>query len=224
MKTSKFIQFYLPVATLFIAPGSVNSDPGFIQGAYYSSHDTYKLVRSDKDIRIYTRWIPVDNIRSTRQLKAVFEVDAPMKKVVQVLQDESTYLSWMGAVKTFRRLKTLNQNDWYCYIQFSVPWPLNNQDCILRYELKELLGDSGTMITFKGVPGFMKEQEGIERISHMEGAWHLTQSPNGQTHVEYYVYSKQPPKFPTWITDPIIQKNLIKTMSRLREVIVIEKR
>ncbi len=179
----------------------------------------FNLVRSDDNISIYTRWIPVTETRSTRQLKAEFVIDCPAEKVVSVLRDEKSYTKWMKATKTYYRLKTINENQWYSYVQFSIPWPLNNQDCILKYEVHECIDPSKTEITLAGEPDFLQTYEGVERISHMEGSWVITKIGAGKSRVEYLVYSKQAPKFPTWITDPLIQKNLLKTMNAFREIV-----
>lgn len=109
-------------------------------------NEKFILVRSDDNIFIYTRWIPVTENRSTRQLKAEFIVDCPTGKVVSVLRDEKTYTKWMKASKTYYRLKTINENQWYSYVQFSIPWPLNNQDCILKYEVHQNEDKSQTEI------------------------------------------------------------------------------
>jgi hypothetical protein len=179
----------------------------------------FNLVRSDDNISIYTRWIPVTETRSTRQLKAEFVIDCPAEKVISVLRDEKSYTKWMKATKTYYRLKTINTNQWYSYVQFSIPWPLNNQDCILKYEVHQNTELSRTEITLIGEPDFLQTYEGVERISHMEGSWVITQIGPGKSRVEYLVYSKQAPKFPTWITDPLIQKNLLKTMNAFRNIV-----
>jgi hypothetical protein len=180
----------------------------------------FTLVRSDENVSIYTRWIPVNETRSTRQLKAEFVIDCPVEKVVSVLRDEKTYTQWMKASKTYFRLKTISENQWYSYVQFSIPWPLNNQDCILKYEVHENNELLRTEITLVGEPDFLKTYDGVERISHMEGSWVITQIGTGKSRVEYLVYSNQAPKFPTWITDPLIQKNLLKTMNAFREIVM----
>jgi len=181
----------------------------------------FTLVRSDKNIFIYTRWIPVTEARSTRQLKAKFVIDCPAENVVSVLRDEKSYTKWMKATKTCYRIKTINSNQWYSYVQFSIPWPLNNQDCILKYEVRTCEELSRTVITLLSEPDLLESCKGIERISHMEGKWVITQFEPGKTCVEYYVFSKQEPKFPTWITDLLIQKNLLNTMNAFRDIVII---
>ncbi len=178
----------------------------------------FTLVRSDDNISLYTRWIQVNETTLTRQVKAEFVIDCPAEKVVSILRDEKTYLQWMKATKAFYRIKTIDENRWYSYVQFSIPWPLDNQDCILNYEVREYPELSRTEILLQGEPDFVEPIKGIERISHMEGRWIITQAEGRKTHVEYYMFSKQKPKFPAWLTDPLVQKNLIKTMDALRDL------
>jgi hypothetical protein len=192
----------------------------FNDSAAIDVNTKFTLVRSDNNISIYTRWIPVTETRSTRQLKAEFEIDCPAEKVISVLRDEKSYTKWMKATKTYYRLKTVNENQWYSYVQFSIPWPLNNQDCILKYEVQDSTEPMKTEIRLVGEPDFLQQYDGVERISHMEGSWVITQIGAGKSHVEYFVYSKQAPKFPTWITDPLIQKNLLKTMNAFKDIVI----
>jgi hypothetical protein len=180
----------------------------------------FKLVKSCEDVNIYTRWLPDDKNRSLRQIKAEFTVTAPMDRIVTVLEDDSSYPEWMSSIKEYRRIKTLDSTRWYCYIQFSVPWPLNNQDCIFRYEVMKNPAAGKTVIEFYGEPGYLPAKEGVDRISHMEACWEITETDNGKTRITYYVFSRQAPKFPIWLTEPIIQKTLLKTMVGLREVIL----
>ena len=72
----------------------------------------------------------------------------------------------------------------------------------------------------EGLKAILKSCKDIERISHMEGLWIITQTGPEKTCVEYYVSSKQEPKFPTWITAPLIEKNLLNTMSAFRDVVM----
>lgn len=180
----------------------------------------YTLVRSDDNINIYTKWIPVNSVRKTRLVKVEFVTETPAENVISLLCDENYYTKWMQSVKTYYRLKTIDENNWYAYVQFSISWPLNNQDCILKYELYRLPDQSCTMISLKNATGLLKTYRGVERISHMEGCWIIKDSGNNKTKVEYYVCSNQAPKFPTWITDPIIQRNLLKTMQAFKEIVL----
>ena len=97
------------------------------------------------------------------------------------------------------------------------------QDCILKYEVNIDPEESKTILELTGVPDYLENYKGIKRISHMEGIWIITGKGNNQSDIEYYIFSNQAPQFPTWITDPIIQKNMLRSMNVLRRVITEDK-
>lgn len=200
---------------------------GFFNTCFMLSRDTHAksqntdfvLIKKDKNISIYEKWIKVDNIRSARQLKVEFMVNASIEKIVSIIKDDKNTTHWMKSTKTYYILKKLDQNNWYLYVQFSVPWPLNNQDCIIKYELLPSSSDKRTEIRLTGLPYYLKEYKNVKRISDLEGAWILSNQGIKSTRVEYYIFSKQKPMFPRWLTDPIMQNNMISTMNAFREIV-----
>ena len=180
------------------------------------STSDYELVKQENNINIYTRWLPVDGKRSARQVKVTFAVDAPASETLSVLLDDASFTSWMKGTSDYHRVHTVDSGNWYSYIQFSIPWPLNDQDCIIHYELRKQ-SDTYTEIFLNGEPEYLSAIDGVTRISHMEGTWKLVSAVADRTLVEYVIFSRQPSSFPRWITDPIIQNNMIKTMTAFRE-------
>jgi hypothetical protein len=176
----------------------------------------YSLVRQENDISIYTRWIPVNDTRSARQVKVTFSVPADIEKALSVIRDDGSFTSWMKGTSDYHRIRTVDEENWYSYILFSIPWPLNDQDCIIRYHLHR---HSSTQfeISLSGEPGCIQPVKGVKRISHLQGSWKFVEVSPSKTLVEYVIFSNQPSSFPRWITDPIIQKNMVQTMTAFRE-------
>jgi len=183
----------------------------------------FKLVKQENNISIFTRWIPVDENRSARQVKVEFTVNAPADKALAVILDDDSFTSWMKGTRDYHRIRTVDSCNWYSYIQFSIPWPLNDQDCIIRYRIRKN-SDRYTEIFLEGKPDYMAPVKGVKRISHMQGSWKLLAVSPERTVVEYCIFSNQPSSFPKWITDPIIQNNMIRTMSAFREQITAKQR
>ncbi len=185
--------------------------------------DEFLLARADEHVAIYYRWMEAGDNRMARQLKAVFTVESTPEAVLSVIRDDRSFTGWMSGTKTYYRVKSVDVNQWYSYVQFEVPWPLNNQDCILRYTLQEKKEEQSFHVEIQGTPAYMKEFEGVKRISHLQIRWILTRTAQNQTRVEYYVFSNQVSKVPKKITDPIIQGNLLRTMNAFRNT-VLERR
>jgi len=192
---------------------------GFIPQKVKQQTTDFKLIKQDKNINIYARWIRVDDTRSARQLKAEFTVNASFTKIFTLIKDDKRTTQWMKNTKSYYIITSVNQNTWYSYVQFSVPWPFNNQDCIIKYEVPAPNAFSKYVIRFSGVPDYLPEYKKVTRISHMEGVWRLLYLGKNSTKIEYEIFSKQAPSFPRWITDPIIQNNLISTMDAFRTMV-----
>ncbi len=185
-------------------PGATKGETGF------------KLVKQANDICIFTRWIPVDENRSARQVKVEFTINAPADSALSVILDDDSFTTWMKGTRDYHRVQTMDSSNWYSYIQFSIPWPLNDQDCIIRYSVRKN-SETYTEVFLHGEPDYLAPVKGIKRISHMQGSWKLLAVSPERTVVEYTIFSNQPSSFPKWITDPIIQNNMIRTMSAFRE-------
>lgn len=183
----------------------------------------YELVRQENNISIYSRWIQVDEERSARQVKVTFVVNAPAEQALSVLTNDSSFTSWMGGTRDYRRVHTIDSGNWYSYIQFSIPWPLKDQDCIIHYEVR-VNSDHYKEILLHGEPDYLAAVDGVTRICHMEGTWKLVSAGPNRTLIEYIIFSRQASSFPRWITDPIIQNNMIRTMTAFREQVGQEDR
>lgn len=178
----------------------------------------YTLIKKEKSICLSGREITLSGNRKTRELKAEFMVNAGASTVLKVITDEQYAKSWMQSVREFSTLRRLNENDWFTYIQYDIPWPLNNQDCIIRYRCVQSENGRKFMLTMSGAPDYLPERTGVERISHLCGSWNITTVGNSGCRVVYTIYSEQQPKYPRWATDPIIQRNLIDTLASMKEL------
>jgi len=214
MKTKILIAIMILLGCASFKPGNEGMETGNISEK--ENPGEFKLVKDVSDIRISTRWIPVTKNRSARQIKAECIINGPISKILFVLSDDPSFVEWMKSVKDYYRIKTVTPNKWYSYIQFGLPWPLRNQDCIIKYEITENEEEGITVVLVKGMPAILKTFDGVDRIPHMEGSWRLTDLGNNKVAVEYKMYSNQKSKFPRWVTDPIIQNSMVETMDAFR--------
>jgi hypothetical protein len=180
---------------------------------------SFILVKDVSGVRIFTRWIPVDDTRSGKEVKAEFFASGTPATVLEVLRDDKMFVKWMNATRDYYRVKTIDNNQWLSYVQFATPWPLNNRDIVIRYEVVENSAEGKVVIRMTGEPKGIRTFDGVKRIPHMSGSWVVTDLGNNRVKVEYIMFSNQKPEFPLWITDPIIQKSLVKTMTALQGIL-----
>lgn len=195
---------------------------GLFSPTYASVGDTapdtasFTLVKSAGDIDIYERWYPISEDLSAREVKATFTVKAPPHHAAALIQDESTGRKWNKNTDAYKVLAG-NGNSWICYIQYDLPWPVNNQDCVLEYNAN-YLGQS-VIIDFKAVehPDFPKQHR-VQRIPDISGRWVFTKTVEGFL-VEYYITTRPSSTLPSWLTDPIIRNNLLETLGSFRKIL-----
>lgn len=210
MKTILFIlSMTMP---LFLAAGTPvpGTDPAM---------DAYTLVRSDQNIAVYTKWIPLNATISTRKVKAVFSCSADVEDVVALVTNDAAVTQWMSNVEAFNRLRNVSGREWYSYIRYGLPWPLSDQDCVLRYEMEKSADGKSARVFVEGMPLYIPANEGVNRISHLECEWMIYRTGDHHVLVEYTQYSKQPPKFSRKLTDPLVQKALIRSLAAFRTIV-----
>ena len=177
----------------------------------------YVFIKKQNNISLYYRWINLPDKRQVRELKAELEIVSTPEEIIGVIKSEKLAMNWMKGACEVKNLEKPGNNLWHTYIQYDIPWPLSNQDCIIRYKL-ETVGNH-YQIDMTGVPKYISEKKDITRIQHLEGSWIIVPTNRNTCKVIYSVFSNQAPKFPRWITDPIIQGNLISTMEAFRSTV-----
>lgn len=177
----------------------------------------YTFIKRQNNISLYYQWIELPDKRKVRELKAELDIVASPEQIIATLKNEKLALNWLKGASEVKTLGSPTQNLWHTYIQYDIPWPLSNQDCIIRYNHE----NSGNQhhIIMTGVPKYIPEKDGITRIQHLQGAWIIVPTNRNVCKVFYSVFSNQAPTFPRWITDPIIQGNLINTMEAFKTTV-----
>ena len=91
MKTAISILLMWAITSAYASdPLIKNPVPGSPKGA-----TGFKLVKQRNDISIFTRWIPVDENRSARQVKVEFTINAPADSALSVILDDDSFPKWI---------------------------------------------------------------------------------------------------------------------------------
>jgi hypothetical protein len=176
----------------------------------------FVLVKQDDGITLYERWYAVNENQHAREVKATFTVNAETDAAVALIRNESLGKKWNKNTEEYRVLPSAG-GIWFSYIQYDLPWPVSNQDCVLRYDQQYF--DNSMEIVFRGTqhPAF-PVQKRIQRIPEISGKWIFKESAQG-IDVEYYITTTPSSTLPTWLTDPIIRNNLIETLQGFRKIL-----
>jgi hypothetical protein len=183
--------------------------------AHTLSEEEFKLVRTDKGISLYERWIPNAEDEKVREIKATFIVRADVAGIFRLMTSPAMGTDWNVNVKEYNVIPSGKENTWITYIKYSIPWPFEDQDCCLLYQLRR--EEQYAEISFQSIShNRFPVYKNITRISGAKGKWQLQDLGNGNMRVTYLISTNRSKKVPRWISDPIVQGNLIETMTRFK--------
>jgi hypothetical protein len=181
-----------------------------------SPEEGFKMLKQKNGIDLYYRWMTMPEGNEVRQMKAVLEINGSTDDVLSLLKDERRALDWIPSAEQFKNLTAVSGPEWASYIQFSIPWPFADQDCIVEYTIKEYTPEE-TKIDFWTNPDYISPVDGISRMKDIVGTFVIRPLSNGHSQLECYFLSKKASKIPRWITEPIITGSILSLMESLRD-------
>lgn len=177
----------------------------------------FKLVETTKNVSLYERWYTISGTKKARELKAVYTIKASSSKVVEMLKKETEGKKWNSNASKFE-IKDATATSWVNYIEYDLPWPMDNQDCVLKHAHSDVNTQS-KIISFESTThADYPESKSVSRIPDIKGKWVLNKSGD-ETKVEYYITTSPSASMPRVVTDPIVRGNLINTMAAFRDLL-----
>ncbi|WMJ72975.1 SRPBCC family protein [Cytophagaceae bacterium ABcell3] len=170
------------------------------------------LVKSSNGIAMYERWIHIPGGQEAREVLLQFSVNATSEDVFQLIRDVEKTPSWNRSIKTCRELDVFPR-EWSVYIRYGIPWPFNDQDCILKHQLVSKTS-KGFLIEYSSSKHpEMPKYKGVERMEQVLGKWEVSEK-GSKTFITYTVATK-PSGVPQWVTDPFVRDAFISSMKKM---------
>lgn len=172
----------------------------------------WKSARKNENVELQYRWVCIGDTLKTRELRALFSVNATAEAIINNLNTESNFQNWSVGV---RRCKNIEQTaiGWIMYSLYDIPIPFKQQDLIAKYTVEQHL--NRTVVTIESLPNYFPPEKDITRINNYSGYWILESVNDNRTHVMFHSTSYTKPMFPRFIQDPILQRMLIKSFETL---------
>lgn len=194
-------QFFLIISIFF-----------FISNDSVFSQDTiWELRKNEEGIKVYIRKFENSKII---EFKATAIFDGPVSSLVSVLKDVESYHKWMTNLTIAKKLKTLNENEWYTYYMAEVPWPLDDRDIIYLVRLVKI--KESTIITIESKPDFAPKIKDYVRIKIAKGKWVFTPVSKNKTQILYQFYGDPEISVPVWIMNLFIVDGPYNTIKDLK--------
>ena len=180
-----------------------------------SPEEGFRMLKQRNGINLYYRWIQMPEGNKVREMKAVLEIDGGTTEVIDLLKDEQRGTNWIASAEQFRNLTDASGNNWISYIQFSTPWPLADQDCVLEYSIEQdPAGQS--VVRFTRIPEYIPAVDGVTRMKDISGSIVIRTLSEGKSILELYFLSKKASALPKWLVEPIITGNMFNLLEGLR--------
>ena len=178
MKTIAIIIFITGFSTVMLA-GTIIEKSGITE-------NNLLLIKSKGDILLYEN---TDIGNNTKYYIATFKFEVPVAEMVSLLKDEEFAISWIKSTNEYSDISITDKN-WYSYIRFAPPWPINQQDCILQFTLAEYYPSHATIL-FRNIPGYVPVKEKVTRIKEFEGRWEIEMLNDSTSRVNFIMYSNR---------------------------------
>ncbi len=188
---------------------------------YVVSHSDWESMAESDLINAESRWLNLSDGTKVIQRKAGMIVKGTSpEQVAAIIRDYTLIPEWMNAADDASLISRSNKNLWAIFLVFELPWPLRNK--YLINEVSEHKHPSLPFYTFrinsseKYKPPFDCK---INDFGHYEGVWKVYSLQKDITYIEFSAFSTEPPQFPRWIQDPIINRSFTKTMENFYNIL-----
>ncbi|MEQ8413247.1 MAG: hypothetical protein RIF36_07040 [Imperialibacter sp.] len=175
----------------------------------------FRQVYARENITLHERPIVNRYGVDVREVKAVFTARSSSAVVVEMLRNADKGMQWNIGAGAYDVLNN-EKHTWVTYIEYDLPWPLNDHDAVLRHSLVE----KGNIIevAIESVEDVLPLKKGAERMEQVQGKWTIRSLGFDVVEISYQVSTK-PSAVPRLITDPIVHYQMTKSMSALRELL-----
>lgn len=180
----------------------------------------WEPVKQKQGVLVKYRKLNIGDTLKVRELSVHFTVNASLDSIVFNLKQPFKIEIWNEVVRESSLLKNGDSN-WISHIIYNIPYPFSQQDLITGYTLKNV--NKNIVITTRSLPGYIAPLKGVHRERFNLGQWVLSPDNSGKISVTFSAVSLSNAKIPRFIKDPIIQKKLLNSFIKLKNLLQNEK-
>ena len=163
-------------------------------------------------IKLQYRWVKTSDNREMREFRAVLKVTSDVSSIIRNINEEDRLLQWTAKSKQCK-IYGKTEKKWITYTLFDIPKPFSQRDLVLKHTLSNENGK--LIIKLEPLPDYLPKQDNVTRMDEYLGYWIITPESDHAFRVEFYYTSTKKPIIPRFIMDPILQKMLMESFSKL---------
>jgi hypothetical protein len=171
--------------------------------------EAWEQVKHNSAVTVFTKQVDGNPYKS---FKAVGIVQSTPLKLLEVLDDVTSYGEWFAYLRTVRLLKK-EGNEKFVYMETNFPWPFKNED--ITYMLSVSKNEKGGIkLTLDGKPDYIPAVHGVKRMRDAKG-YILLQPEDDHTIVTYVMHTELSGDIPPWVANKYIHLMPFETLNNL---------
>lgn len=185
-------------------------------GIFVSFHAPaeWKLQKHEQGISVYTRMAENSKFK---ELKSVTQYKASLSAVIAMINDRASYPNWVYRCGECKVIKKISATDLYQYQTVVAPWPVENRDFVVHYQLSQDPKTKVINIHSSCHPNFYPLQEKHVRIQEFRAQWIISPLPNGYVNVEYQLLVNPGGNIPAWLVNLAVVDGPFETALGMKE-------
>ncbi len=176
----------------------------------------WDLAKKQNGITVHTRSVKGSNFK---EYKAVANIKASLSSMVAIVEDVTAYPSWIHTCKEGKLLKRINEKETYNYTVNDAPWPVSDRDAAVHNKISQNPEGGVVTIEIKGIPHYIPEKTGLQRVKKIDGFWRFTPLGNDTVEVVYQVHSEPGGNLPSWLVNSVVVDQPFYTLVNMKKVI-----
>lgn len=176
----------------------------------------WELAKKQDGVTVYTRSVKGSNFK---EYKAVTSIKASLPSLVAVVEDVAAYPLWIHTCKEGKLLKRINEKETYNYTINDAPWPVSDRDAAVHNTISQNTGDRVITINIRGIPDYIPEKTGLQRVRKIDGFWRFTPLGDDMVEVLYQVHTEPGGNLPSWLVNSIVVSQPFHTLVNMKKVI-----
>ncbi len=177
------------------------------------AQDEWRLLRDSDGVRVFERG---DAARALPELRGEVEIDAPLVRVLAVIEDVSGQTRWMHTCIESRLLRRASETTLLVYNRTGAPWPVSDRDAVLRTTIGPR-GSTSALVRFGTVEDAAAPPiAGVVRMPKLAGRFALDALSPARTRVVYTLDIDPGGSLPAWLVRRTARDLPFETLRGLR--------
>jgi hypothetical protein len=211
LKAFKVIK--IKIITLIIM--FVISGACIVKAASLTTEHPWKTWKQSKNLSVSSRVSTIDKLT---EIKATATVNSSLSGFLLFIQDVNNTPKWLTNASSSKIIKVFSATEHIFTVNFTAIWPLDPRYSQLHSHYWQ---NSNLSVEIELEDDFSvdKEHSDAVRVKFYEGHWLLTPILNNkqqkQLIIEYTFIADSGGELPTWFTDQLALKSILKSMKKI---------